>query len=90
MGNEAHVVLCVLEGPVPDGRVYTELTKADQLVVIEAVENWLDGLISTKRDLDEEELEPHEEYITEVATTLEKFREFRRTNEETDPCYRVD
>lgn len=78
MNEEAHVVLCVLEGLVPDGRVYTELTKADQLVVIEAVENWLDGLISTKRDLDEEELKPHEEYITEVAATLEKFREFRR------------
>lgn len=78
MSEETHTVLCVLEGPVPDGRVYTELTKADQLVIIEAVEDWLDGLISTKRDLDEEELKPHEEYIVEVAATLEKLREFRK------------
>jgi len=79
--EETHVVLCVLEGPVPEGRVYTELTHRDQLVIVEAVEDWLDGLISTKRDLEEDELEPHEEYITQVATTLEKFREFRRNHE---------
>lgn len=78
--EETHVVLCVLEGAIPDGRTYSELRTHELAILVEAVDNWLDGLISTKRDLRAEELKAHEEYITEVAETLEKIRSFAEAN----------
>lgn len=78
MSNEQSYVLAVLDGPVPDGRVYTELTEADLAIIIEAVDDWLDGIARTRRDLEGKELDFHDEYMEEVAGTLEKIREFNK------------
>lgn len=75
MSKEHSYVLCVLDGPVPDGRVYTELTEADLAIVVEAIDDWLDGLANTRRDLEDKELDLHDEYMEEVAGTLDKFRD---------------
>ena len=78
MCEETHVVLCVLEGAIPEGRTYSEL-KAEQLdIIVEALDTQLDSLISTKRDLRNFELKFHEEYIEEVAATLDKVKEFSK------------
>ena len=76
--EEMHVVLSVLDGPVPDGRVYTELESHELAIIVEALDSWLDSLIDTKRDLIPDEVKFHEEYIEEVAATLEKIREFNK------------
>ncbi len=76
--EEMHVVLSVLDGPVPDGRVYTELESHELAIIVEALDNQLDSLIDTKRDLIPDEVKFHEEYIEEVAATLEKIREFNK------------
>jgi len=78
MSNEQSYVLAVLDGPVPDGRVYTELTEADLAIMVEAVDDWLDGCARTRRDLEGKELDFHDEYMEEVAGTLEKIREFNK------------
>lgn len=51
------------------------LTEDQRTVVIEALDDWLDGIIRTKRDLEGEELEFHEQYCKEVATVLEAIRD---------------
>ena len=76
--EEMHVVLSVLDGPVPDGRVYTELESHELAIIVEALDSQLDSLIDTKRDLIPDEVKFHEEYIEEVAATLEKIREFNK------------
>jgi hypothetical protein len=74
--EETHVVLCVLEGAIPDGRTYSELKSHELAIIVEALDAQLDGLISTKRDLRNFELKFHEEYMAEVAETLETIRGF--------------
>ena len=76
MCEKTHVVLCVLEGVVPDGRVYTELETHELAIIVEAVDDWLDGICRTLRDLEGEEAVFHEKYMKEVTTTLEKIRDF--------------
>lgn len=78
MGTETHTVLCVLEGPVPEGRVYTELESHEIANVVEALDDWLDSLANTRKDLEGKELDIHDEFMEEVAGTLEKFREYNK------------
>ncbi len=51
------------------------LTEDQRTVVIEALDDWLDGIIRTKRDLEGEEAEFHEKYCKEVAEVLEAIRD---------------
>lgn len=76
--KETCVVLSVLDGPVPDGRVYTELESHEVAIIVDSLDSWLDSLITTKKDLIPDERKFHQEYIEEVAATLEKIREFNK------------
>ncbi len=76
--EETHVVLCVLEGAIPDGRIYSELTEAELEIIVEALDSHLDGLIDTKKELWKEDQEPQQKYIEEVATILGKIEDFNK------------
>lgn len=76
--EETHVVLCVLEGAIPDGRIYSELTEAELEIIVEALDSHLDGLIDTKKELWKEDQEPQQKYIEEVATILGKIEDFNQ------------
>ena len=51
------------------------LTEDQRTVVIEALDDWLDGLSNTRRDLEGKELDFHDEYMEEVATVLAAIRD---------------
>lgn len=76
--EETHFVISVLEGPVPDGRVYTEITEDQLEILTELAETEHEILRDVRSDLPEDELNYHDEYTEQVWKVVELMRKIRR------------